>query len=80
MPSVTLYTRMGCHLCERAADVLERARGRTGFALEVVDIDDDDALRARYNEQVPVIAVDGRELFWGRVDEDALVARLKGGP
>jgi glutaredoxin len=74
---VTLYTRVGCHLCARARELLEGLRRETPFDLEVDDIDADESLRVRYNESVPVIAVDGEEVFWGIVDERALAARLK---
>jgi glutaredoxin len=77
MPRVTLYTRLGCHLCERASEIIDRVRRQTEFELEVLDIDDDPVLRDRYNEEVPVIAIDGRTLFHGRVDESAFLARLK---
>lgn len=76
MKVVTLYTRAGCHLCEQARAVVERARRRVAFELRVIDIDGETDLKSRYNEDVPVIAVDGRDLFRWSVDEEALVARL----
>ncbi len=63
LPNVTLYTRKGCCLCEEAKRVLLLARTRKPFDLEEVDIDLDLALRAEYNEEVPVVAVNGRKLF-----------------
>jgi len=42
---------------------------------QLVDIDADPELRQRYNECVPVIAIDGKERFRGRVNE-VLLARL----
>ncbi len=36
----------------------------------------DDALHARYLERIPVIALDGEELFDYFVDETALVRRI----
>jgi glutaredoxin len=74
---VTLYARPGCHLCDDARAALERLRAREPFALEEVDITGDDALHARYLERIPVIALDGEELFDFFVDADALVARLR---
>jgi glutaredoxin len=70
--TVTLYSRPGCHLCDDARAVLERVRGDIPFALEEVDITADDALHARYLERIPVIALDGEELFDFFVDEQAL--------
>ncbi|MCL6507529.1 MAG: glutaredoxin family protein [Bryobacteraceae bacterium] len=74
---VTLYTRHGCGLCEKARHVLERARQRASFRLEVVDIDRDEHLRRRYGDDVPVIAINGREAFRHRLDEEAFLAKLR---
>lgn len=74
---VTFYMRQGCHICDHAAAILSRLRRRVQFELEEIDIDGDESLRARYNEQVPVIAIDGEDLFWGAIDESALMARLR---
>ena len=76
---VVLYGRPGCHLCEEAREVLLRLRAATGaFELEEVDIEGDDALHARYLERIPVVSLDGEELFDYVVDERELVARLRG--
>lgn len=77
MPTVTLYTRRGCHLCDDAKAVIAAARAEHPFELAVVDIDGDPALRARYTDEVPVIAVDGRAAFKYRLTADALLARLR---
>ncbi len=77
MRTVTLYTRAGCCLCEEARAALERVRAGRPFALEEVDIEADDALHARYLERIPVVALDGEELFDYEVDERALEARLE---
>ena len=76
MITVTLYTRAGCHLCDDAKAVLEAVRADDPFALAVVDIDSDPALRARYTDEVPVIAVAGRKAFKYRLTADELRARL----
>jgi glutaredoxin len=78
MTHVTLYSRPGCHLCEDARAMLDRARARRAFDLEEIDIESDDALLRRYLERIPVIAVDGEEAFELLVDESALRERLLG--
>ena len=65
MSDIVLYSRQGCHLCDLAAEVLSRH----GLTFNVVDIDADPQLRERYNECVPVVVIDGKERFRGRVDE-----------
>lgn len=75
-PSVVLYTRAGCHLCDDAKAVLEKAMRSAAFHLSVVDIDrDPDALKL-YNEEVPVIAINGVKAFKYRVTIDDFLERL----
>ena len=76
MRTVTLYTRPGCHLCDEARVALQRVRAQAPFALEEVDITTDDALHARYLERIPVVALDGEELYDYFVDEAALLRRI----
>ena len=75
-PTLTLYSRPGCHLCDEARTALERVRSRTPFTLREVNIDTDDALHRRYLERIPVVALGDEELFDFFVDEAALEARL----
>ena len=76
MRTVTLYGRPGCHLCDDARAVLERMRRDRPFTLRDVDIESDPELHARYLERIPVVALDGEELFDFFVDEAQLAARL----
>ena len=68
IPSVTLFHAQGCHLCDRARDVLDRV----GVAYESVDITGDDELEGRYREWLPVVEIDGARAFVYYVDEAAL--------
>ena len=76
---VTLYTRAGCHLCDEAKKVLADARAEAEFELEEVDIDQDPELRARFNEQVPVVFLNGRKAFKYRVERGEFLRRLRRG-
>ncbi len=72
--TVTLYTRVGCHLCDLAKKPLARLVAATpGAALRVVDVDTDAALVAAYGLRVPVVTatVGEREtvLAEGKVSE-----------
>ena len=78
MTRVTLYTRAGCHLCEEAERVLRAEQAATPFRLELVDVDHDPGLARRYGVRVPVVAVEGEELFEYQVPADLLRARLGG--
>jgi Glutaredoxin-like domain (DUF836) len=75
--SVTLYYADGCHLCERALEVVHAAQARTPFTLELVDIGGVAALEAEYREHLPVIEIDGIRAFTYFVSVDALLIRIK---
>lgn len=75
---VVLYGRPGCHLCEEARATLERVRAELPFELVERDIERDAALHRAYLERIPVIALDGEELFDYFVDEPELRRRLAG--
>jgi glutaredoxin len=74
--TVTLYGRPDCHLCDDARAALERVRATHPFRLDEVDIETDDALLKRYLERIPVVALDGEELFDLFVDEEALARTI----
>ena len=76
MPIVTVFGKPGCHLCEEAKAAVERVRGRRSFDLREVDVTLDPVLHREYGERIPVIALDGEELFDYFVDEGVLVERL----
>jgi len=65
---VVLYTRPGCHLCDRAWDQLRKEQARYRFRLSRVNVDADAALAARYGELVPVVTVNGKERFRGGIN------------
>ena len=76
MTTVTLYGRPGCHLCEDALEIVQRVRAEVAFELHERDIEADDELMKAYLERIPVVAVDGEELFELFVDEAALRAAV----
>jgi glutaredoxin len=73
---VTLYGKPGCHLCDDAREVVERVRAEHPFELREVDVSLDPVLYREYGERIPVLALDGEELFDFFVEEAVLVERL----
>ncbi len=76
MTRVTLYTRASCCLCEEAKQALAAARARAAFEFEEIDIDRHPEWLPLYNEEVPVIAIDGRKAFKYKVGVDEFLERL----
>jgi glutaredoxin len=56
---ITLYTRPGCHLCEDAADLLERLAARLPLEIVEVNILADVSLYERYKHSIPVVVIGG---------------------
>ncbi len=76
MKTVTLYTKLGCHLCEDAEAVLAAVGGRRPFHLVRRYITDDPADYEQYKHDVPVILVDGVEIARHRLTPERLLAAL----
>ena len=79
-PRVVMYGRPGCHLCEQAAEVIARVCADLGEEWVEISVDEDEALREEYGEEVPVTLVDGRRHDFFRVDESRLRTALSGPP
>ncbi len=77
MSTVTLYTKPDCHLCEDALKTLREVGAELSFELAVRDITTDEALHRAYFERIPVVTLDGEELFEYFVDAEALRERLR---
>jgi hypothetical protein len=55
----TLYSRSYCHLCQDMLDALMRLQTpEQTITVDVIDVDADDALVARFDELVPVLYAD----------------------
>ncbi len=76
--AVTLLTKPGCHLCDDARAIVERVVGEVGgVVLDERSILDDEALNARYWDEIPVVLVDGAVHTIWRVDPARLRAALQ---
>jgi glutaredoxin len=66
---VVLFTIPGlCPLCDEARELLHRE----AVEFEEVDIRTDRALLRAYRLEIPVVTVDGRKEFVGRIDPERL--------
>ena len=57
---------------------MRRLAADAGVPVEVLDVDTDPALRARWSDHVPVVLLDGERHSMWFVDEAALRAALRG--
>lgn len=73
---VVVYSRKGCHLCEVVKESLTKLSRRGGFTWQEVDVDSDTELRRQFNDEVPVVFIDGRKAFKYRMDEQEFLRKL----
>jgi len=78
MREVVVYSRSGCHLCEKVKETLRSVEHHGGFRWREVDIDGDPELKRLYWDQIPVVFVDGRKSFKYRMSERDFLRRLEG--
>ena len=76
-PTLILYSRLGCHLCEEMQQQLSLLQNRYHFSIHIVDIDQDAQLKQRYNDFVPVLATKEQEICHYILDENALKEAIR---
>ncbi|MFF2389064.1 glutaredoxin family protein [Agromyces sp. NPDC058104] len=79
---LTLIGKPGCHLCDDAREVVQAVVAEfeqdaaRRISLDEQSIVDDEALRARYAEEIPVLLIDGEVHTYWRVDPVRLKTAL----
>ena len=80
---LTLIGKPGCHLCDDAREVvqgviteIEATDASRRMLLEELNILDDEALRDRYAEEIPVLLIDDEVHNYWRIDPVRLKTAL----
>ncbi len=73
---VEFYTKPQCSLCEVVKDALDEVSARVRFELIEINILADESLFQRFRYAIPVVAVNGEELFRYRATAEELEAAL----
>ena len=74
-----LHTKEGCHLCDQAAALLHHYREWIPEP-QIVDIESHPMLLEQFNTCVPVVVLDGKIRFRGRIQETLLQRLIEGTP
>jgi glutaredoxin len=80
MIDVVLFTKPGCCLCDTVKAQLKELRTQQTFDLREVNILEDSAAYAKFNEEIPVVFIDGHKAFKYHLDEKAFLRRLQARP
>lgn len=65
---VIVYSRPGCHLCEEAKEAIHLADCNEQFVLDEINIENSRELLLKYQFDIPVVTIDGKEAFRHRVE------------
>jgi glutaredoxin len=60
---ITVISKHGCHLCERAIETLESLKENSDFELRIIYIENDESLHDNYYLKIPVVRLDGRDIL-----------------
>ncbi len=76
--SLTLIGKPGCHLCDDAEAVIHEVLKdfSAALTLEKQNILDDEALFARYSEEIPVLLINGDVHNYWHIEADRLRGAL----
>jgi glutaredoxin len=75
--TLTLFTRPGCHLCERLESLLAPMLQSRRIGIKLHDITDDDAANDLYWSRIPVLTRDGVIILEGRPSEAEIAAAMR---
>lgn len=75
-PTLTVYSRAYCHLCEDMIEALRALQGLYHFEIAVIDVDTDRDLERCHGDKVPVLMHGGRELCHYRLEPAIVTAYL----
>ncbi|HVJ49650.1 glutaredoxin family protein [Desulfitobacterium sp.] len=68
-PNVVIYSKPGCCLCDKAKAILLKVQEKIPFTLQVIDISQNQALFEKYQYVIPVVAINGQDLFVSKISE-----------
>ena len=62
---MTVVSKSGCHLCEKVVEALNSLSSRYDLEVRVIDISYDAKLTDKYSLTIPVVQIDGKDVFDG---------------
>ena len=74
---IAVLTKRDCCLCDDAKKIIERVLPDFPASLTMVDIETHPDLFESYKERIPVVRLNGKEIFIFKVHETTLRKKLK---
>lgn len=66
---VVIYSKRGCCLCDKAKEMLLKVQPEIFFNLQEIDITQNQALFEKYQYVIPVVAINGQDVFVSEISE-----------
>ncbi|GAB4072878.1 hypothetical protein GCM10028778_05650 [Barrientosiimonas marina] len=76
MPTITIYLKDNCPLCDEALSILNLLRSDYSFEVEKWDIETNDDWLERYQLQIPVVIINGAAFNGSQISYEALERAL----
>ncbi len=67
--NVVIYSKSGCCLCDKAKAILLKVQTEIPFTLQEIDISQNQALFEKYQYVIPVVAINGEDLFVSKISD-----------
>lgn len=74
--NVKYYSRANCELCVEGLRTLKLVQEDIAFEIEIIDIEEDDAIHEKYMLMIPVVEKESRILQYGKLDYATLAEAL----
>lgn len=74
--NVKFYTRANCGLCVEGLQTLKLAQEDVGFHVDIIDIEENEAVHKKYMLMIPVVEKDGQVIQYGNLDYATLMEHL----
>lgn len=68
-PNVVIYSKPECCLCDKAKAILLKVQLEIPFTMREIDILQNQALSEKYQYVIPVVAINGQDLFVSKISE-----------
>jgi glutaredoxin len=79
MHDVVVYSKPECCLCNKIKDQLRKLEKSHPFKCREVNILEDAEVFKKFQEEIPVVFINGRKAFKYRLDEKEFLKRLRAG-
>jgi len=77
MIDVVVYSKPGCCLCDEVKAKLKSLQASHAFSLREVNILEDPEAKRRFEEEIPVVFINGKKAFKLHFDEKQFLKKLE---